>query len=178
LIRDNDGSIDSQSSEDSLVSLLGEYPSILTLSLEGNIQPTINFYNRTGYIELDADWNRERDQIGKTMSRGKVSVVRGRYIAASLFNRLLPRWHYCRSVASKSVGDDADGEGNDDIDNDNDSSPVIPLHVLVSATDLLFCDQMSIDHADFINYKTESIPRLKFSSQFDTWLKTGRPIDV
>jgi hypothetical protein len=175
MIRDNDGSLDSShsSEESSLVSLLGEYPSILTLSLEGNIQPTINFYNRTGYIQLDGDWNLVR---GKTMSAGKVSVLRGRYIAASLFNRLLPRWHYCQSVASSSVGDNADGEDNDD--NDNDTVPVIPLHVLVSATDSVFCDQMGIDHDDYIKYKTESIPRLKFSSQFDTWLKTGRPIDV
>jgi hypothetical protein len=175
---DNDGSFDSQSSEESLVSLLGEYPSILTLSLEGNIQPTINFYNRTGYIRLDGDWNLvRRQQLGETgMSGDKVlSVVRGRYIAASLFNRLLPRWHYCRSVASKSVGDDAEDGDNDD---DNDTAPVIPLHVLVSATDRVFCEQMSLDHADYIKYKTESIPRLKFSSQFDTWLKTGRPIDV
>jgi hypothetical protein len=178
MIRNNDGSLDSQSSEESLVSLLGEYPSILTLSLEGNIQPTINFYNRTGYMQLDEDWNLERRPLGKTtMSKGKVSVVRGRYIAASLFNRLLPRWHYCQSVASESVGDDADGGDSDD-DNDNDTAPVIPLHILVSSTDRVFCDQMSIDHVDYIAYKTESIPRLKFSSQFDTWLKTGRPIDV
>jgi hypothetical protein len=175
MIRDNGGSLDSQSSEESLLSLLGEYPSILTLSLEGNIQPTINFYNRTGYIQLDGDWNLVRRQ-GKTTGGGKVAVVRGRYIAASLFNRLLPRWHYCRSIASNSVGDDAHGEDNDD--NDNATAPVIPLHVLVSATDRVFCDQMGIDHDDYIKYKTESIPRLKFSSQFDTWLKTGRPIDV
>jgi hypothetical protein len=176
-IRDNDGSLDSQSNEESLVSLLGEYPSILTLSLEGNIQPTINFYNRTGYIQLDGEWNLAPRQA-KTMSGGKVSVVRGRYIAASLFNRLLPRWHFCQSVASNSVGDDADGMGNDDTDNGLVPAPVIPLHLLVSATDLVFCDQMGIDHDDYIKYKTESIPRLKFSSQFDTWLKTGRPIDV
>lgn len=173
-IRD-DSSLNSHSSEESLVLLLGEYPSILTLSLEGNIRPTINFYNRTGYIQLDGDWKVVRRQ---TMSGGKISVVRGRYIAASLFNRLLPRWHYCQSVSSNSVGDDADADGGDNDNNDNDTAPAIPLHVLVSATDRVFCDQMSIDHADYIKYKTKSIPRLKFSSQFDTWLKTGRPIDV
>jgi hypothetical protein len=178
MIRDNDDSLDSQSSEESLVSLLGEYPSILTLSLEGNIQPTISFYNRTGYMQLDGEWNLVRRQ-GKTMSGGKVSVVRGRYIAASLFNRLLPRWHYCQSVAPNSVGNNFDADvGDNDDDNENDAAPVIPLHILVSATDRAFCDQMGIDHDDYIKDKTESIPRLKFSSQFDTWLKTGRPIDM
>jgi hypothetical protein len=180
----NDGSVESGtvSQSDSLASLLSEYPSILTLSLEGNIQPTVNFYNRTGYIHLDGDWNllRRHSQPGKSKS----SVIRGRYIAASLFNRLLPRWHYCRSVVSPTSdnNDDEGGGNNSDVglgeDNDYSAVPVIPLHVLVSAKDPAFCEQMGIDHDEYCIYMTNSIPRLKFSSQFDTWLKTGRPIDL
>ena len=54
----------------SLSSLLKEYPTILSLSLEGNIQPTINFYNRTGYTVLTEDWNLVR-------SSGKNVFIRG-----------------------------------------------------------------------------------------------------
>jgi hypothetical protein len=82
-------------------------------------------------MESSAPPTRQQDHE----SGRKVSVVRGRYVAASLFNRL-PRWHYFRSIASKVDRDDADGGDNDD-DNDNgDTAPKIPLHVLVSATDL------------------------------------------
>jgi len=58
------------------------------------------------------------------------------------------------------------------------SEQQIALHTLVGATDAAFCELMGIDVDRYWQYKTESIPRLKFSSQFDTWLKTGRPIDV
>ena len=127
---------------------LTEYPNILTLSVEGNLQPTMNFYNRTGYTLLGDDW-----ELQKGSKR-----IRGRYIAASLFNRLLPRWHFC---VQKEV------------------TEPLPLHVLVSANDADFCehDEM-LDLDEFLKFKKESIPRLKFSSQFDTWLKTGRPIDI
>lgn len=127
---------------------LTEYPNILTLSVEGNLQPTMNFYNRTRYTLLGDDW-----ELQKGSKR-----IRGRYIAASLFNRLLPRWHFC---VQKEV------------------TEPLPLHVLVSANDADFCehDEM-LDLDEFLKFKKESIPRLKFSSQFDTWLKTGRPIDI
>jgi hypothetical protein len=152
----------------SLAAMLSEYPGILTLSLEGNIQPTLNFFNRTNYVSLDRDWNLLPDRDGG----GKPHVIRGRYIAASLFNRLLPRWQYCQSLAPGSTEKKAG-----DMDTTT-GPPSIPLHVLVSATDPAFCQQMGIDVNAFTTFKTESIPRLRFSSQFDTWIKTGRPIDI
>jgi hypothetical protein len=43
--------------------LLFDYPGILTLILEGNIQPTVNFYVRAGYLSLNDDgqlrWQRD-----------------------------------------------------------------------------------------------------------------------
>jgi hypothetical protein len=131
--------------KDSLSSLLQEFPTILTLSLEGNIQPTLTFFNRTGYTSLDSDW------------RLKSRPIRGRYIAASLFNRLLPRWHH---LIANGLGE------------------MPPLHLLVGATDRVFSEQMGFDLEDYAVFKDQAVPRLKFSSQFDTWLKTGRPIDV
>lgn len=154
----------------SLAALLGEYPSILTLSLEGNIQPTLNFYNRTGFIYLDHDWkklpeNRDREETDPAVS--PVSVIRPRYIASSLFQRLLPRWHFY--LANKER-----------FSNDMDKKDVhsFSLHLLSVANDIAFCEHLSVDVEDYKVFKEEAVPRLKFSSQFDTWLKTGRPIDV
>ena len=140
----------------SLGHLLQEYPTILTLSLEGNIQPTINFFNRTEYTVLEDSWNLAR-------GKGSVGVIRGRYIATSLYNRLLPRWHY---VLARGV------KGQDG------SVPPPPLYLLAGCTDQSFCDSFGFKMDEFTIFKTDSIPRLKFSSQFDTWVKTGRPIDV
>jgi hypothetical protein len=133
--------------KDSLSSLLQEFPTVLTLSLEGNIQPTLTFFNRTGYTSLSSDWRLDP----------KLRPIRGRYIASSLFNRLLPRWHHL--IANGRV-------------------EMPPLHLIVGATDRAFCEQMGFDFEDYALFKDQSVPRLKFSSQFDTWLKTGRPIDV
>ena len=52
------------------------------------------------------------------------------------------------------------------------------MFLLVLANDLKFCDWLGLDSADYIEFKETAIPRLKFSSQFDTWVKTGRPIQV
>ena len=134
----------------SLSKRISEYPVILTLSLEGNIDPTLSFYNRTGYIELS-------DQTTDNMTRVRNSNLRGRHIASSLYNRLLPRWNYCSQQ-----------KPNEDC---------IPLHLLASASDHDFCNQLGLDLDHYQMYKAEFGPKLKFSSQFDTWLKTGRPID-
>ena len=134
-----------------LVNQLYEYPNILTLSLESNIQPTVSFFNRTGYVSLDDRWN---------LVEGSM-VIRGRYIAASLFNRLLPRWHFFSS-----------DEGIKDR-----KAPFIPLHVLVGTTDEAFCEFIDVDVEEFNIYTREAVPQLKFSSQFETWIKTGKPID-
>lgn len=138
---------------------LRQFPSILSLSLVGNLQPTAEFYNRTHYIKLDCNW---RLQPSST-------ALRGRDLAASLSNRLLPRWHFFRSKMMS--------EGNDCIA-ELEIRKALPLHVLVSATDIVFCEDLSLNATEYSIFKQEAIPRLKFSSQFDTWLKTGRPIDV
>jgi hypothetical protein len=137
-----------ESSGDTLAHWLQEYPNILTMSLEGNIQPTMNFYNRTGYTGLTDNWELVAGQ----------TRIRGRYIAASLYNRLLPRWHYCRTQSEDDTN--------------------LPLHLLATATEVTFCQETGHTVEDFVRFKEDAIPRLKFSSQFDTWLKTGRPIDV
>jgi hypothetical protein len=130
----------------SLAHFLQEYPNVLTLSVEGNIQPTMNFFNRTGYTALNEEWELVSGQ----------NRIRGRYIAASLYNRLLPRWHYCLSQELTSP----------------------PLHMLVTSSDHAFCNEQGLDLDEFVRFRDDAIPRLKFSSQFDTWLKTGRPIDL
>jgi len=151
----------------SLAALLGEYPSILTLSLKRNIQPTIGFYQRAGYLTLNDDHGRLTRSAD-----GKLHVIRGRYIAVSLFNRLLPRWHYClSSLASK----EDPGGGAPDLP---PPSPLLPLHVLAGTTDEGFCRYFEFDPQDYADFKEEATPRLKFSFQFDTWLSTGVPIDV
>jgi hypothetical protein len=139
---------------DKTASLLSEYPSILTLSLEGNLRPTVNFYNRTGYVQLDDNW--------QTCDSGS-TVLRGRNLAASLFQRLLPRWHFSLQYEKK-----------------------LPLYILTSANDVAYCsflgngtDSSRSDVLlDYQAFRKEATPRLKFSSQFDTWIKTGRPIDI
>jgi hypothetical protein len=127
---------------------LHEYPGILTLSLEGNIQPTLHFFNKTGYTNLTLEW---KLQPG-------ANAIRGRYIAASLFQRLLPRWHFLQQHSTFTLPP--------------------PLHILVAATDDEFCNQLQLDFDHYQCFKEESTTRLKFTSQFDTWLKTGRPIDA
>ena len=136
--------------KDSLAALIGEYPWILTLSLERNIVPTVRFFNRTGYVNLDADW---RNMNGET-----ATLLRGRYIASSLHMRLLPRWHY---VYERQDGDD------------NNAMDRLSLHVLASSTDQAFCKHMRTDHEDFLRYKVDAIPRLQFSSLLDSWLPSG-----
>ena len=64
--------------------LVGDQATVLTLSLEKNLQPTMEFYNQTGYTELGDDW---------TLQKGG-HAIGGRYMTFSLSNRLLPRWHY------------------------------------------------------------------------------------
>lgn len=140
---DDDGNDD----DATLATYLRDYPSVLTLSLEGNLQPTMQFYNKTGYTALTNDW----DLVS-------AKPIRGRYITASLYNRLLPRWHYWKEFSSQTL------------------KP--PLHTMVGATDAVFCKQFDLKLQDYLTFKEDSTPRLKFSSQFDTWLKTGRAIDM
>jgi len=165
---------------------LAEYPTVLTLSLEGNIIPTLQFYNQTGYITLDGEG---RIKGGS----GRVSYLPGRYIAASLFNRLLPRWNYCSSLnsddsSSRDGGQVTNGTWMDSIawhtpntvgvmpiKNNRVRAP--PLYLLAGATDEEFCQKMGFDTSSYLAYKNEAAPTLKFNTQFGVWLKTGRQID-
>ena len=140
-----------------LAEQLGQYPNVLSLSLEGNLQPTADFFNRTGYIAIDSEWKLVQSKDDATSH----TILRGRDLAASLSNRLLPRWHF---VTSKLLLSEEEKR--------------IPLHILVSANDRAFCEAMSLHLDEYEIFKRESVPRLRFSSQFDTWIKTGRPIDV
>ncbi|KAL3922006.1 MAG: hypothetical protein SGILL_002438, partial [Bacillariaceae sp.] len=158
--------------------MLFEYPNILTLSLEGNLQPTMAFFNKTGYTSLDEEWalvaveDGDHDDTPKQPDCGR---IRGRYIAASLYSRLLPRWHYCFS--KRTSGRESTGTSDAAAMRPAISKPP-PLHLLVMASDQAFCESMGVDVGDYLAFKEEAIPRLKFSSQFDTWLKSGRPIEL
>lgn len=172
------GTGSSSNNNDVTVSLshwLQEFPNILTMSLEGNIRPTLNFFNRTRYTRLTEDWE---------LVPGATRIP-GRYMAASLYNRLLPRWHFCLSkgvmVMDSTVATKTNSEEEEQDLSDPASPPVAnapPLHVLVQASDAVFCEKLGLDGDEYAAFRESAIPRLKFSSQFDTWLKTGRPIQV
>ncbi|KAL7462219.1 hypothetical protein ACHAXS_002607 [Conticribra weissflogii] len=202
----NDGKIakeecDSPTAGDQRSSLserLREYPQILTLSMEGNIQPTLSFYNLTGYIDLD-EQGRLRQKYStplsvnsKKASNHQNQLIRSRYIATSLYNRLLPRWHFLleeqrrETEKSKNLVTNINyliptaGFPPYDKDKGNSiaKSKLPPLHLLAGASDGDFCRHMNLSLADYLAFKEEASPRLKFNSQFNRWLKTGRPIDA
>ena len=124
---------------------------------------------------------------GRSRGKGdKTTHLPARYIATSLYNRLLPRWNYHivqeadrlnresknapRSSASLSTTNPLSS------DHPNHNRP--PLHIIAGATDEAFCKRMNYDYVTYMKFKQEAMPRLKFSSQFATWIKTGQPIDV
>lgn len=155
------------------VSMLHEYPNIITLSVESNLQPTMMFFNKTGYTLLNENWELMLPQKPKPNAPSR---IRGRYIAASLYNRLLPRWHFCFS--RNAVFDEATEAAALAANEAPPPPETPPLHLLVMASDEAFCEAMDFRPESFATFKKEAIPRLKFSSQFDTWLKTGKPIDL
>mmetsp|Transcript_11291 Transcript_11291/g.23791 ORF Transcript_11291/g.23791 Transcript_11291/m.23791 type:complete len:745 (+) Transcript_11291:132-2366(+) len=180
----------------SLSKRLREYPQILTLSMEGNIQPTLSFYNMTGYIDLD-EHGRFRHTYTTSPSHNSTRTskyqnhfVRSRYIATSLYNRLLPRWHFLLEEQRRQTEMSNNDESNlnyvipatdfspDHKDDLIAKSRLPPLHLLAGASDRDFCRQMNLSLADYLAFKEKAAPRLKFNSQFYRWLKTGRPIDA
>jgi len=169
---------------------LRENPQILTLSKEGNIIPTLSFYNMTGYVHLDSNGLPREQQ--SSMQQPK-SIIRSRYIATSLYNRLLPRWHFLIEEQEKQQQLEQHLESLVNPKSKEASTPkyiiptpktshsraaLPPLHLLAGASDDVFCRQMKLSLIDYLAFKEEAVPRLKFSSQFDRWLKTGRPIDL
>ena len=163
---------------------ISDYPNILTLSLQGNIQPTISFYNRTGYITVDSNGTCYSNDDSNASDR---TYLPARYIATSLYNRLLPRWNFHGVQEANRLNQE---EIIHVIDDPNESSILPkssilptsssrpPLHIIAGATDEDFCKRMNYDYETYMKFKEFAMPQLKFSSQFDTWLKTGRPIDI
>ena len=120
------------------------------------------------------------DTDGANDGKKKLVYLPPRYIATSLYNRLLPRWNY-HLIQSQGKDDDSVDLSRSAIDerkNDLSFATKPPLHLLAGATDELFCKRMKYDYDTYIKFKKEAIPKLKFSSQFDTWIKTGLPIDM
>ena len=139
---------------------LKEYPVILTLSLDANILPTLQFFNRTRYVSLDSGGYAVFDSL---------TTVSARYVAASLYTRLLPRWHYIQQQQQQQQGV---------LSTSDEKKPQLPpLHILAASDDTKFCKHFKFDESTFSRYKEYAIPKLKFSSQFENWIKTGTPID-
>jgi hypothetical protein len=174
-----------------LSSSLCEYPPVLTLSMEGNLLPTIDFYNRTGYVRLDSEgraipFHAQDEEKG---NRHDASTIRARYLATSLFNRLLPRWQYykiqrsncgesslvedpLRSIDNANIGVTSNGGS---FQNEvKESRP--PLHLLAGASDAQFCSKFNFDLASYEQYRQDEAGKLQFNWQFADWIKTGRPI--
>mmetsp|Transcript_3711 Transcript_3711/g.10529 ORF Transcript_3711/g.10529 Transcript_3711/m.10529 type:complete len:690 (-) Transcript_3711:92-2161(-) len=180
-----------------LSSLLSEYPPVLTLSTEGNLLPTVDFYNRTGYVHLDQEGRAislQKHDEENNGDRSGTSAIRARYLATSLFNRLLPRWHYykaqrpdsgetslvddplCSSIDNGGNNVDATSDANN-CQNEAKASRRPPLHLLAGASDAQFCAKCSFDLGSYEQYREDEAGRLKFSWQFADWVKTGRRID-
>ena len=168
---------------ESASNFIREYPQVLTLSYKGNILPTVSFYNMTGYLNtVDSDG-----------SGSSASAIRSRYIATSLYNRLLPRWHFLLNEQEKDIEleqlNALSSEGVSTAEtvrkyliptssSCNQSAILPPLHLLAGANDEVFCRQLQVSLDDYIAYKVETAPRLKFNNQFAQWLKTGETIDL
>jgi hypothetical protein len=153
----------------SLSVLLGQYPSLLTLSLKDNIQPTVNFLCKAGYLFLDENGNLERSPV-----TGKRIIVSGRHIAASLFNRLLPRWSYFHLKRN-----------NVSLENDlttslalklSDAEDTISLYVLAVSTDADFCNHMGFDIEDYAEFGRKNTSTLKLNWELNTWLLPSRSV--
>mmetsp|Transcript_28082 Transcript_28082/g.43041 ORF Transcript_28082/g.43041 Transcript_28082/m.43041 type:complete len:177 (+) Transcript_28082:3-533(+) len=116
--------------QDSLSKRLKEYPNVLTLSLEGNIQPTMDFFRRTGYAALDSDFyvvdvNRNVKDQERQQGTDVHQSIPGRYIASSLFNRLLPRWHFYMQKCTAGVQ-----QKHEQSDDNNHLLDKPPLHIM------------------------------------------------
>lgn len=150
-----------------LSTLLGQYPTLLTLSLKDNIQPTVNFLCKAGYLFLDENGNLERCPLTRTRS-----VVSGRHIAASLFNRLLPRWSYFHlkrngiPIENNPTGPEASQF--------LDANDTIPLYLLAVCTDADFCNHMGFDSEDYVEFKRKNASTLKLNWELNTWLLPSR----
>lgn len=134
------------------------------------------FYNMSGYVKLD--------QYGVPRDSNTTRKIKGRYIATSLYNRLLPRWHYLQLNRSdnQTVGEDLSFPSSLDPGLSNRTkdlhAALPPLHLLAGASDEVFCRQLSLSLRDYLLFKKDKGPQLMFNAQFEIWLQTGRPILV
>ena len=131
-----------------LCHLVGDQTSVLALSLEKNLQPTMEFYNQTGYTELGDDW---------TLQKGG-HAIGGLYMTFSLSNRLLPRWHYFHQQREQEKEGEAPAHSRD--------KPSI--YTLAKVTDRLFCERCGFDLQDYTKFRLECAPKLKSLSQLNT----------
>ncbi|OEU20858.1 hypothetical protein FRACYDRAFT_234489 [Fragilariopsis cylindrus CCMP1102] len=179
-----------------LQNMLHEYPNIITLSVEANIRPTMMFFNKTGYTLLNENWelissdligenspqlggnNNNGDHSSHDIEVGSKTIssnrIRGRYIAASLYNRLLPRWHFCLSSSSNNNFDSNSNSilvdknvtalpGSTATTSSSSSSAaaestkkiqqpkIPPLHLLVMSSDEAFCETMGFRFDFLVN---------------------------
>ena len=119
--------------------LVGDYPNVLALSLEKNLQPTMEFYNQTGYTELGDDW---------TLQEGSRAIL-GNCMESSLSNRLLPRWHYFHQQREQGKEGEAQAHSLD----------IKPsLSALNRATDRSFCEMFGFDVQDYTKFRLEYAP--------------------
>ena len=162
-----------QQPQESLAALLGEYPNILTLSLAQNLVPTVSFYNQTGYIALDDEWRPVQDHQTTTH-------LRGRYIASSLYQRLLPRWQFVQEKQQQQQErqDENDQDEQDDTEQQESLVDRLSLYILAVSSDKAFCKHMRLDYEEYGTYKRDAIPRLKFNNEVDSWLSSGRSSHV
>ena len=161
-----------QQPQESLAALLGEYPNILTLSLAQNLVPTVSFYNQTGYIALDDEWRPVQDHQTTTL-------LRGRYIASSLYQRLLPRWHFVQEKQEEEEERQRnDKDEQDDTEQQESLMDRLSLYILAVSSDKAFCKHIRLDNQEYGTYKRDAIPRLKFNNEVDSWLGSGRSSHV
>ncbi len=159
---------------------LKEYPTILTFSHDAKIIPTLQFLNRTGYLNLDAS-GYAQGTGNSTYHHHHHHVIPGRYLAASLYTRLLPRWHYIQHQKQQLLHDTHLGETKSKAQSEIQAKVLghpPPLHILALSTDLKFCSYFNFSVTAFYTYKEDAIPKLKFTTQFEIWIRTGAPIDI
>lgn len=141
-----------------LADLLSEMPSVLTLSLEDNLQPTLRFYNSTGYIKLDEGFNLKEQS-------DYCYRIRGRELCASLFQRLMPRHHFvlsrCKNAHSQSI-----------------TGPLMSLNTLVALTDEAFCKLWGVTIEEYEHFKEKEVPQLRVHAQIEAWLGYSWSMDL
>jgi hypothetical protein len=107
-------------------------------------------------------------------------MIRGRYIATSLYNRLLPRFYYLALNPNENQTTPMIPTIHSEPSDTVKKAPAVlpPLHLLAGANDEVFCRQMNLPIDDYLAFKKAVGPQLEFNSQFEIWLQTGRPINL